>query len=262
MEAQDRATREGFERRSRSCSGASRVDPGFARAWTGLAMTYAGLAEMTGYPADLAAGPRGRGAQGGGAGSGAMPRRMRRWPPTTWTPATPARAEAEFDKALRLNPGSADLLAIYAGWASDFGEPEQGVEAAERAMRLNPDTPAWAVYNFAYAYFMAGRYDDALRHVRPDAGATPTRPAPTSIAPRRWAASAGRRCGEARGRRGPGPAARSSRIEAFAAAYELERRRARAADRDHAAAGFPAVRRRGALAADPDLQRLPECVAS
>ena len=82
----------------------------------------------------------------------------------------PARAEAEFDKALSLNPGSADLLAIYAGWASGFGEPEQGVEAAERAMRLNPDTPPWAVYNFAYAYFMAGRYEDALRHIRPDAG--------------------------------------------------------------------------------------------
>jgi tetratricopeptide (TPR) repeat protein len=31
-------------------------------------------------------------------------------------------------------------------------------------MRLNPHTPAWAVYNFAYAYLMAGRYDEALRH--------------------------------------------------------------------------------------------------
>ena len=38
----------------------------------------------------------------------------------------PDRAEAEFDKALDLNPGSADLLSIYAGWASDFGEPEKG----------------------------------------------------------------------------------------------------------------------------------------
>ena len=74
-----------------------------------------------------------------------------------------ARGEAEFDKALRLNPGSADLLATYAGWASNFGKPDKGVAAAERAMRLNPDTPPWAMYNFAYAYFMAGRYADALR---------------------------------------------------------------------------------------------------
>ena len=56
-----------------------------------------------------------------------------------------ARAEAEFDKALSLNPNSADILTFYAGWASSFGEPEKGVEAAERAMRLNPNMPAWAL---------------------------------------------------------------------------------------------------------------------
>jgi tetratricopeptide (TPR) repeat protein len=61
-----------------------------------------------------------------------------------------ARAESEFDKALRLNPGSADLLSTFAGWASNFGEPEEGVAAADRAIRLNPDTPAWALYNFGY----------------------------------------------------------------------------------------------------------------
>ena len=30
-------------------------------------------------------------------------------------------------------------------------------------MRLNPDTPPLAMHNFAYAYFMVGRYADALR---------------------------------------------------------------------------------------------------
>ena len=98
------------------------------------------------------------------------------------------RAEAEFDKALKLNPGSADLLSIYAGWASGFGEPEKGVEAAEQAMRLNPDTPAWAVYNFAYAYFMAGRYDAGAAACSIGCRAMPTRPAPMSIARRPWAA--------------------------------------------------------------------------
>jgi tetratricopeptide (TPR) repeat protein len=73
------------------------------------------------------------------------------------------RAEAEFEKALRVSPNSADLLAIYADWAYHFGKPEAGVEAAERAMRLNPNTPKWAFSNFARAYFSAGRYEDALR---------------------------------------------------------------------------------------------------
>ena len=48
------------------------------------------------------------------------------------------RAEAEFDEALRLNPGSAELLTFYAGWASGFDKPERGAEAADRAIRLNP----------------------------------------------------------------------------------------------------------------------------
>ena len=72
-------------------------------------------------------------------------------------------AEGEFDQALRLSPNSADLLAIYADWAYHFGKPEAGVEAAERAMRLNPNTPQWAFSNFSRAYFSAGRYEQALR---------------------------------------------------------------------------------------------------
>ena len=30
-------------------------------------------------------------------------------------------------------------------------------------MRLNPSTPDWAFVNYGVAYFMAGRYEDALR---------------------------------------------------------------------------------------------------
>src|SRR3712207_2534257 len=33
-----------------------------------------------------------------------------------------ARAEAAFETALRLQPGSADILALYSGWASTFGK--------------------------------------------------------------------------------------------------------------------------------------------
>jgi TolB-like protein/class 3 adenylate cyclase len=34
---------------------------------------------------------------------------------------------------------------------------------ADRAFRLNPNAPGWAHGSFSYAYFMAGRYDDAVR---------------------------------------------------------------------------------------------------
>ena len=51
------------------------------------------------------------------------------------------RAEAEFDIALRLNPGSADIMTLYALWANAFGKPERGAEAADKAIRLNPNYP-------------------------------------------------------------------------------------------------------------------------
>jgi len=73
------------------------------------------------------------------------------------------RAKAEFDAALRLNPSSADVLAIYASSASTFGEPERGAELADQAIRLNPNYPIAQSGAYYYAYFMAGRYEDALR---------------------------------------------------------------------------------------------------
>ena len=75
------------------------------------------------------------------------------------------RAKAEFETALRLNPGDAETLTHYAGWASTFGQPERGAEAADRALRLNPNAMGWAYGFFSYAYFMAGRYDDAVRSI-------------------------------------------------------------------------------------------------
>ena len=76
------------------------------------------------------------------------------------------RAEAEFERALEINPSSANILAQYASWASGFGKPEAGVAAADRAIRLNPHLPPKINGALAYAYFMVGRYEDALRFVQ------------------------------------------------------------------------------------------------
>ena len=74
-----------------------------------------------------------------------------------------AESEAMFDRALALNPSSAEILTAYASWASTFGKPEAGVEAAQRALRLNPNMPPAALAKNRYAFFMTGRYDEALR---------------------------------------------------------------------------------------------------
>jgi TolB-like protein/class 3 adenylate cyclase len=74
-----------------------------------------------------------------------------------------ARAKAELDTALRLAPGSAEILTFYAGWASAFGEPERGAEMVDQVIRLDPNYPMWTSGPFSYAYYMVGRYEDALK---------------------------------------------------------------------------------------------------
>lgn len=74
-----------------------------------------------------------------------------------------ARAKAEFDIALRLAPGQFEILTFYISWAATFGEPERGAALVDQAVRLNPSYQTWAARPFAYAYFMVGRYEEALR---------------------------------------------------------------------------------------------------
>lgn len=73
-----------------------------------------------------------------------------------------ARAEAEYEAALRMAPNAAEILIFYIGWASTFGKPERGADLVERAIQLDPNYPGWANRPFGLAYFMAGRYPEAV----------------------------------------------------------------------------------------------------
>jgi TolB-like protein/class 3 adenylate cyclase/Tfp pilus assembly protein PilF len=75
------------------------------------------------------------------------------------------RAQAEFETALRLNPGHAYILANYASWAGTLGHPKLGADAADRAIRLDPNYHVGTANRFRSAYFSAERYEDALRMV-------------------------------------------------------------------------------------------------
>ncbi|TIT78079.1 MAG: tetratricopeptide repeat protein, partial [Mesorhizobium sp.] len=74
-----------------------------------------------------------------------------------------ARAKVELDTALRLAPGSSEILTFYTGYAARFGEPERGAQMVDQVMRLDPNYPMWTSNFFGPAYFMAGRYEDALK---------------------------------------------------------------------------------------------------
>jgi TolB-like protein/class 3 adenylate cyclase len=73
------------------------------------------------------------------------------------------QAEVEFEKALSLNPNSADVLTRYASWAATFGKPEEGAEMAEQAVRLDPHAPPWALRMQSTALFSGGHYEEAVR---------------------------------------------------------------------------------------------------
>jgi TolB-like protein/class 3 adenylate cyclase/Tfp pilus assembly protein PilF len=259
IEARERATREGLEQAVAYLERSLGIDPGFSRAWTALAVAYADLAEMQGYPAALQE-ARETAARKAVELDPADPAAHAALATVHMDKGDAGRAEAEFDKALALNPGSADLLAIYAGWASDFGEPEQGVEAAERAMRLNPASPAWAVYNAGYAYFMAGRHGEALRMLDrfPKEAYTPAthvyRAAALGALGR--SAEAKQAVAEALAR-SPGLS-----VESFVGLYGSNDAQRRLLTDTMRQAGFPVCASEATLKANPDLRRLPECLTS
>ena len=74
-----------------------------------------------------------------------------------------ARAKVELDTALRLAPGSAEILTFYSGYTAGFDEPERGAQLVDQVIRLDPNYPMWATGFYSTAYFMAGRYEDALK---------------------------------------------------------------------------------------------------
>ena len=79
-----------------------------------------------------------------------------------------AAAASIVDRALSLNPNSAQAW-MTCGWIHAFtGRAAPGIEAFERGLRLSPRDPL--AFNFrsglAFAHLIAGRYEEGLTHVR------------------------------------------------------------------------------------------------
>jgi class 3 adenylate cyclase/TolB-like protein len=72
-----------------------------------------------------------------------------------------AQGAVEVERALDLNPSSADIMAISAGGMSHLGKPEQGAAQCDKAYRLNSAPPPW-YSGFCYEnYFFTKRYRES-----------------------------------------------------------------------------------------------------
>lgn len=72
------------------------------------------------------------------------------------------RAIDAYDKALALNPNSADALIGKAGSYAYMGQPDDAINCVEHAKRLNPHYPEFYDWLLGIAYFQARRYEDAV----------------------------------------------------------------------------------------------------
>ena len=75
-------------------------------------------------------------------------------------------AEAELQTGRRINPNHADILANMAGLRVLQGRPDDAIEWAKRALRLNPYPPGWYYWDLGFAYYAAGRYAEAVDVLR------------------------------------------------------------------------------------------------
>jgi TolB-like protein/class 3 adenylate cyclase/Tfp pilus assembly protein PilF len=72
------------------------------------------------------------------------------------------KAVEEAEKAVSIDPNSADAL-VWLGFCLRYsGRPEEAISLYEKALRLNPFSPSYYLHGSAVAYYLTRRYDDAI----------------------------------------------------------------------------------------------------
>jgi tetratricopeptide (TPR) repeat protein len=72
------------------------------------------------------------------------------------------QAMAEIERAIALSPNDADICRVRAEVLAFTGRPEEAIRAIEKAMRLNPHSPAIYLYILGRDYRLTGRYEEAI----------------------------------------------------------------------------------------------------
>ncbi len=72
------------------------------------------------------------------------------------------QAIAEGKRAIALDPNNADSYAWQADILNYAGQPEEALRAVTQAMRLNPRYPSFYLNRLGWAYYLTGRYAEAI----------------------------------------------------------------------------------------------------
>jgi tetratricopeptide (TPR) repeat protein len=72
---------------------------------------------------------------------------------------------AEVERAIALNPNSADTLA-YLGQELHYAGDERGIALIRKAVALDPFHPTWFNFPIAHHHFEKGEYEEALAAAR------------------------------------------------------------------------------------------------
>lgn len=79
-----------------------------------------------------------------------------------------AESDAEFAKAIELDPNDADIWAALSDITVLAGRVQEGLEHIRKAFRLNPFPAGWYYLTLGQAQYAAGQYEAAVETLRRD----------------------------------------------------------------------------------------------
>lgn len=162
----DRHTRDDSEKGIAYVQQALELDPGYALAWTELGRAYARQADFGWVPVD----------EGYDRARKAVEHALSLEPELAeaharlgWIRMTHEwdwhGAQASFQRAMELAPGSAAVLGVAGVLACGLGHPEEAIDPSRRAVELDP-LSATANATLGIAYHLAGHLEEAERTLR------------------------------------------------------------------------------------------------
>ncbi len=161
-------TEKGLKEAIRHFESAIRHDPEFALAYTGLADAYSILASYSlefippreGFPKAKAAAEKALSLDDQLAEAHASLGLVKFYYDWDWK-----EAEAEFKKALELNPGYAQAHQYYADFVKSFGRFDEALKEMKEALTLDPLSYSIST-GIGHVLYLSRQYDKAIDHYR------------------------------------------------------------------------------------------------